>query len=60
MGGAEAKVLLIGLDASGKTTILQKLYNPDIRDNITTPTIGFKKEKISRQDIDLEVIDMSG
>ena len=28
MGGVEAKVLLIGLDASGKTTILRKLYNP--------------------------------
>lgn len=28
MGGAEAKVLLIGLDASGKSTILTRLYNP--------------------------------
>ena len=60
MGNTEAKALLIGLDASGKSTIMSKLLNPDYLDPNITPTIGFKKDKISREGIDIEVIDMSG
>jgi GTPase SAR1 family protein len=60
MGNADAKLLLIGLDNSGKTTILSRIIDPDIFDINITPTIGFKKGKFSRNAIDFEVYDMSG
>ena len=60
MGNADAKLLLIGLDNSGKTTILSRLIDPSSHDPNITPTIGFKKNQFSRSDIDFEVYDMSG
>jgi small GTP-binding protein len=60
MGNSEVKILLIGLDAAGKTTIMSRLQNPDYLDPSITPTIGFKKQSISRNGLDMEVIDMSG
>lgn len=48
MGNADAKLLLIGLDNSGKTTILSRLVNPGRYDPNITPTIGFNKNKFSR------------
>lgn len=41
MGSDESKLLLIGLDNSGKTSILSKILYPKFKDNNITPTIGF-------------------
>ena len=48
MGNKTAKLLLIGLDNAGKSTILAKIIDPDERIAGTTPTIGYKKDKFSR------------
>lgn len=48
MGNKTAKLLLIGLDNAGKSTILAKIIDPDERIAKTTPTIGYKKDKFSR------------
>ena len=60
MGNSDAKLLLIGLDNSGKTTILSRLIDPSHHDPNITPTIGFKKNTFTRQSIDFQVFDMSG
>jgi hypothetical protein len=41
------------LDASGKSTIMSRLLYPDFHDTNITPTIGFKKDKIHREGIDI-------
>ena len=51
MGNEECKLLLIGLDNSGKTTILYRIMNPSESKSEVTPTIGYKKEKFSRNGI---------
>jgi len=44
-GNKRARILLLGLDAAGKTTILYKLK---LNENVTTiPTIGFNVEEVS-------------
>ena len=60
MGNKTAKLLLIGLDNAGKSTILSKIIDPSESITRTTPTIGYKKDKFSRNGIDFEVLDMSG
>ena len=60
MGSSEGKLLLIGLDNSGKTTVLSRIIDPDSMNLDVTPTIGYKKSKFSRNGIDFEVFDMSG
>ena len=56
----DAKVLMVGLDAAGKTTILYKLK---LGENVTTiPTIGFNVEGIEcpDQNMRLTVWDIGG
>lgn len=46
-GKKEMRILMVGLDAAGKTTILYKLKLGEI---VTTiPTIGEEKERCSRR-----------
>jgi ADP-ribosylation factor-like protein 1 len=44
-GTREARILILGLDNAGKTTIVYKLYAPDkvVR---TMPTLGFNVEQV--------------
>ncbi|KAL9642885.1 hypothetical protein ABK040_010581 [Willaertia magna] len=54
----EAKILLVGLDAAGKTTILYKLK---LNENITTiPTIGFNVETVQYKKISFTMWDVGG
>merc|ERR1711925_61057 len=59
MGGqTEAKILMVGLDAAGKTTILYKLKLGEI---VTTiPTIGFNVETVEYKNISFTVWDVGG
>ena len=44
-GNRRARILVLGLDAAGKTTILYKLK---LNENVTTiPTIGFNVEEVT-------------
>lgn len=57
-GNQEMKILMVGLDAAGKTTILYKLKLGEI---ITTiPTIGFNVETVQYKNIGFTVWDIGG
>jgi GTPase SAR1 family protein len=52
MGNSDARLLLIGLDNSGKTTILSRIIDPSEKATNITPTIGYRKDKFTRNGID--------
>lgn len=55
----ELRILLIGLDNSGKTTILKQLANEEITN--VTPTPGFNIKSINSKDgLNLNVWDLGG
>nr|XP_061825114.1 ADP-ribosylation factor 4-like isoform X2 [Nerophis lumbriciformis] len=57
-GKKQIRILMVGLDAAGKTTILYKLKIGEI---VTTiPTIGFNVETVEYQNISFTVCDVGG
>ncbi|KAF5095474.1 hypothetical protein D0Z00_003134 [Geotrichum galactomycetum] len=57
-GPKEMRILMVGLDAAGKTTILYKLKLGEI---VTTiPTIGFNVETVEYKNISFTVWDVGG
>merc|ERR1719392_230198 len=58
LGKTEAKMVMVGLDAAGKTTIL---YNLKLGEVVTTcPTIGFNVETVKYKNISFTVWDIGG
>lgn len=59
VGGSDpTKILMVGLDAAGKTTILERLK---LNETVTTiPTIGFNVEEISYKNLDMTIWDLGG
>eukprot|EP00761_Pharyngomonas_kirbyi_P011160 gb/GECH01011185.1/.p1 GENE.gb/GECH01011185.1/~~gb/GECH01011185.1/.p1 ORF type:complete len:182 (+),score=23.32 gb/GECH01011185.1/:1-546(+) len=57
-GEQEVRVLILGLDNAGKTTILYKLQVGEVV--TTVPTIGFNMETISFKNVKLQVWDLGG
>merc|ERR1712159_394777 len=58
MGTREMRILMVGLDAAGKTTILYKLKLGTV---VTTiPTIGFNVETVEYKNISFNVWDVGG
>lgn len=57
-GNAKARILLLGLDAAGKTTILYKLKLGEVV--TTVPTIGFNVETVKYKNISFTVWDIGG
>merc|ERR1719199_413884 len=58
VGKTEMRLLMVGLDAAGKTTILYKLKLGEV---ITTiPTIGFNVETVEYKNISFNVWDIGG
>merc|ERR1712178_673827 len=56
--GQEMRILMVGLDAAGKTTILYKLKLGEV---VTTiPTIGFNVETVEYKNISFNVWDIGG
>ena len=54
----ETRILMLGLDAAGKTTILYKLK---LNDNVNTiPTVGFNVECVSYKNVKFNVWDVGG
>merc|ERR1712183_532420 len=57
-GKKEMRILMVGLDCAGKTTILYKLKLGEV---VTTiPTIGFNVEKVEYKNINFTVWDIGG
>lgn len=57
-GFKEAKLMMVGLDAAGKTTILYKLKLGEV---VTTiPTVGFNVEQVEYKNIRMTVWDIGG
>lgn len=52
------KIVVLGLEAAGKSTLVQKLKNEQMVD--TQPTIGFNIENFKSGEMDLMVYDISG
>jgi len=56
----EVNVLILGLDNSGKTTIINHLKPEESQQNDIVPTIGFSVEKFQSKNLSFTVFDMSG
>ena len=58
MGNKEVRVLILGLDNAGKTTILYKLQMGEVV--TTVPTIGFNVETVQYKNLRFQVWDLGG
>jgi ADP-ribosylation factor-like protein 1 len=57
-GSKERRILILGLDGAGKTTILYRLQVGEV---VTTiPTIGFNVETVSYKNLKFQVWDLGG
>lgn len=56
----QANILILGLDNSGKTTILNQLKPPDVQSSNIVPTVGYSIEKFTAANINFSAYDMSG
>ncbi|GMI39814.1 hypothetical protein TrCOL_g3192 [Triparma columacea] len=59
-GGKEVRILILGLDNAGKTTILYRLQNESDEAIQTIPTIGFNVETLQYKNIKFQVWDLGG
>ncbi|RKO97086.1 hypothetical protein CXG81DRAFT_14974 [Caulochytrium protostelioides] len=57
-GNKEVRILILGLDGAGKTTILYRLQLGEVVNTI--PTIGFNVETLTYQNIKFQVWDLGG
>ena len=55
----EVKLALVGLDGSGKTTIINKLINADFNTE-TAPTIGIDTKEIQIKNVNIKIFDLAG
>jgi ADP-ribosylation factor-like protein 1 len=58
-GEKQVRILILGLDNAGKTTILYKLYAPD-RVIRTMPTVGFNVEQVTYKNLSFSLWDLGG
>merc|ERR1719449_498061 len=58
VGKQEMRILMVGLDAAGKTTILYKLKLGEVL--TTIPTIGFNVETVEYKNISFTIWDVGG
>mmetsp|Transcript_21908 Transcript_21908/g.36677 ORF Transcript_21908/g.36677 Transcript_21908/m.36677 type:complete len:187 (-) Transcript_21908:973-1533(-) len=56
----KGRVLVIGLDNSGKTTLIHHMKPKKATTTEITPTVGFQVEEFSKNNINFTVYDMSG
>nr|CCM17979.1 ADP-ribosylation factor, putative [Leishmania guyanensis] len=58
MGKKEVRIIMVGLDAAGKTTIIYKLKLGEVV--TTTPTIGFNVETVEYKNLKFTMWDVGG
>ncbi|XP_038110644.1 ADP-ribosylation factor-like protein 6 isoform X2 [Culex quinquefasciatus] len=56
----QINILVVGLNNSGKSTIVNRFKNPDERSNVIVPTVGFSIERFQNQGVFFTAFDMSG
>ena len=56
----ESKILVIGLDNSGKTTLINHLKPKKATTTEVVPTVGFQVEQFVKNNIGFTIFDMSG
>ena len=56
---SKMKILFVGLDNSGKTTVMQ-VMKPKKASLETVPTVGFVEETFTKNSIQFSAVDMSG
>ena len=56
----EANVLVVGLDNSGKTTVMNHFKPPEEKITEIVPTVGFNVEKFTVKNLSFTAFDMSG
>ncbi len=54
----DARIVMVGLDAAGKTTVLYKLKLNDVV--VTIPTIGFNVERVEYKNLKMTIWDIGG
>jgi ADP-ribosylation factor-like protein 6 len=59
-GRRKVNIVLVGLDNSGKTTVLNKLKPSKTALTETTPTIGYNLEEFTRGNLKFSAYDMGG
>mmetsp|Transcript_3647 Transcript_3647/g.4357 ORF Transcript_3647/g.4357 Transcript_3647/m.4357 type:complete len:186 (+) Transcript_3647:116-673(+) len=59
-GSKEVRILILGLDNAGKTTILYRLQDDSDEAVQTIPTIGFNVETLQYKNIKFQVWDLGG
>eukprot|EP00607_Mallomonas_marina_P007903 CAMPEP_0182423986 /NCGR_PEP_ID=MMETSP1167-20130531/10106_1 /TAXON_ID=2988 /ORGANISM="Mallomonas Sp, Strain CCMP3275" /LENGTH=176 /DNA_ID=CAMNT_0024603425 /DNA_START=147 /DNA_END=674 /DNA_ORIENTATION=- len=60
MNKQDARILVIGLDNSGKSTLVHHLKPKKTSTFEVTPTVGFTVEEFSKNNINFTIFDMSG
>ncbi|XP_057653807.1 ADP-ribosylation factor-like protein 6 isoform X1 [Diorhabda carinulata] len=56
----EVNVLVVGLNNSGKSTVVNKFKNEDERVTDVVPTVGFSVERFQNKNLSFTAFDMSG
>jgi len=57
-GGGEYKIVMVGLDNAGKTTLLYRMHLGDVIE--THPTVGSNVEEVTHRNIKFQVWDLGG
>lgn len=60
LGPRKVNILLVGLDNSGKTTIVERLKPQEQQSPEVAPTVGFSVEEFEQSGLCFTVFDMSG
>lgn len=56
----EARILVVGLDNSGKTTLIHHIKPKKASTFEVTPTVGFQVEEFKKNNLNFTIYDMSG
>ena len=59
-GKVSVRIIVVGLDNSGKTTLINHLRPKKSQAHEVVPTVGFSMDEFSKNNLNFSVFDMSG